>query len=91
MKYLVQWHLSEPSAVRTAAQRFLKTGAKPPEGATQLGRWFGMNGKGCAVLEASDPKPVFELVSEGQEFMQIEATPVLEDDDAGSVLAKLYG
>lgn len=91
MKYLVQWQLSEPSTVRTAAQRFIKTGAKPPQGATQLGRWFGLNGKGCAVLEASDPKPVFELISEWQEFMEIEATPVLEDDEAGAIMSKLYG
>jgi hypothetical protein len=91
MKYLVQWHLSEPSTVRPAAQRFLKTGAKPPQGATQLGRWFGLNGKGCILVEASEPKPVFEWVTEWQEFMEIEATPVLEDDDAGAILGKLYG
>jgi len=31
------------------------------------------------------------LVSEWQEYMQISATPVLEDDEAGEILAKLYG
>jgi hypothetical protein len=91
MKYLVLWHLTEPSTLRPAAQRFLKTGGKLPEGATLLGRWFGMNGKGCLLLEASDPKPVFEAVSEWQEFMDIEATPVLEDDDAGAIFGKLFG
>jgi hypothetical protein len=91
MKYLVQWHLSEPQTVRAAAERFLKTGGKPPEGATLIGRWFGMNGKGCAVIEASDAKPVFELVSEWQEFMQIEATPAFEDEDSGAVLGKVFG
>jgi hypothetical protein len=50
-----------------------------------------MNGKGCALLEASDPKPVFELVSEWQEFLEIEATPVVEEDDAGAILSRLYG
>lgn len=91
MRYLVQWHRLEPSSVRAASQRFLETGGKPPDGVTQLGRWFGLNGTGCAVIEASDPKPVFELISEWQEFMEIEATPVIEDDDAGEVIAKLYG
>jgi hypothetical protein len=90
MKYLVQWSVSQPG-VRAATERFLKTGAKPPDGVTQLGRWFGMNGKGCSVVEASDPKGVFALVSEWQEFIQIEATPVLEDDEAGEIFAKLYG
>jgi hypothetical protein len=91
MKYLVQWQRLEPSSVQRASQRFLETGGKPPDGATQLGRWFGLNGTGCAVIEASDPKPVFELISEWQEFMEIEATPVLEDDEAGEIIAKLYG
>jgi hypothetical protein len=89
MKYLVQWTVPQ-ATFRVATERFLKTGAKPPDGVTQLGRWFGMNGQGCAVLEASDPKGIFALVSEWQEFIDIEATPVLEDDEAGEVLSKLY-
>ena len=68
-----------------------RQGGKPPEGVTQLGRWFGLSGTGCSVVEADDPKGVFALVSEWQEFMQISATPVLEDDEAGEILAKLYG
>lgn len=91
MKYLVQYHLSDSSTVRAAAKRFLETGGNPPDGATLLGRWFGMNGKGWVLVEASDAKPVFELVTEWQEFMQIEATPVIEDDDAGAILSRLYG
>jgi uncharacterized protein DUF3303 len=91
MKYLVTWQLTDPSTLRAAAERFLENGGKPPEGATLVGRWFGTNGKGCAVLEASEPTPVFELVSQWQEFMQMEATPALEDDEAGPIFGKLYG
>jgi hypothetical protein len=76
--------------MRPAVERFLQTGGKPPDGVTQLGRWFGMNGKGCSIVEADDPKAVFSLVSEWQEFLDIEATPALEDDAAGEVLAKLF-
>ena len=89
MKYLVQWSVP-PQTMRPAVERFLQTGGKPPDGVTQLGRWFGMNGKGCSVVEADDPKEVFALVSEWQEFLEIEATPALEDDAAGEVLAKLF-
>jgi hypothetical protein len=89
MKYLVQWHVTQP-VTRTAAERFLQTGGKPPDGVTQIGRWFGMNGKGCSIVEADDPKGIFTLVSEWQEYLDIEATPVLEDDEAGEVLGKLY-
>lgn len=91
MKYLVQWRLSEPSAIRAAAKRFLETGGEPPEGVTIVGRWFGTNGKGCVVVEASDAKQVFEFVTEWSEFMEIEATPAIEDQDSGEVLAKLFG
>src|SRR4051812_21567957 len=68
MKYLVQWTAPQEST-RRAAERFLQTGGKPPDGVTQLGRWFGMNGNGCSVVEAVDPKGVFSLISEWQEFM----------------------
>jgi hypothetical protein len=91
MKYLVQWHAIDPARMRPTAEHFLKAGAKPPDGATQLGRWFGLNGSGCSVIEAADTKPVFELISEWQEYLQIEATPVLEDDEFGAIVAKLYG
>ncbi|WP_418002480.1 DUF3303 domain-containing protein [Mycobacterium sp. PDNC021] len=91
MKYLVQWHISDPSRMRATAERFLQTGAKPPAGADLLGRWFGLNGSGCSLVEAADPKPVFELISEWQEYLEIEATPVLEDDEFGAIVAKLYG
>ena len=89
MKYLVQWTVSQESA-RAAVEHFLQTGGKPPDGVTQLGRWFGLNGTGCSVVEAADPKGAFTLVSEWQEFLQITATPALEDDEAGEILAKLY-
>jgi len=91
MKYLVQWHAIEPSLMRATAERFLKTGAPPPAGATQLGRWFGLNGSGCSVVEAADSKPIFELITEWQEFLDIQATPVLEDEEFGAVVAKIYG
>jgi hypothetical protein len=90
MKYLITWSVPQPTA-RVAVERFLQTGGKPPDGVTQLGRWFGMNGTGCSIVDAADPKGVFELVSEWQEYIDIQATPALEDDDAGAVLSKLFG
>jgi uncharacterized protein DUF3303 len=89
MKYLVQWTVSQESA-RAAVERFLQTGGEPPDGVTQLGRWFELNGTGWSVVEATDPKGVFSLVSEWQEFLQITATPAREDDEAGGILAMLY-
>jgi hypothetical protein len=39
-----------------ATRRFFQTGGNPSERATLLGRWFGTNGEGCLLLEASDQK-----------------------------------
>ena len=54
-----------------------------------IGRWHGANETGFAVAESEDPKAVLEWVAEWREFMDIKATPVLEDADMASVLQKL--
>jgi len=90
MKYLLQWSIPQ-AGFKDATKRFLKTGAPVPEGVVQLGRWHTMNGTGCAILEASDPKGVWSLCAEWSDVIDIEAHPVLEDSDAAEVLGKLYG
>jgi len=56
-----------------------------------IGRWHGGNGKGFAITETDDAKALFQYVAEWTEFMDIEATPLVEDADAGAVLQSLYG
>ena len=34
---------------------------------------------------------VFEFISEWQEYLEIEATPALEDHEAGLIVGSLYG
>jgi hypothetical protein len=89
MKFIVHWTQSQ-ATYRQAIERFKKTGGQPPEGVTLLGRWFGMNGHGFAVVETSDAKALFENVAEWSEFLTIEVTPTVEDAEAGEVLAKLF-
>jgi hypothetical protein len=88
MKFLVSWTLPQ-STFRPAVQRFLKSGGMPPDGVKLIGRWHGMSGKGCAVVETSDPKALYAWVTEWSEFLPLETTPVLEDADAGAVLASV--
>ena len=71
-------------------QRFLKQGGIPPAGVTLIGRWHGMNGKGCAVVESSDAQALFSYIAEWMEFIHIEATPLVEDGEAAEALALLY-
>ena len=88
MKFLVTWSL--PQATYAAATgRFLATGGMPPAGVTMIGRWHGMSGKGCAVVETTDPKALYTWLAEWSEYLPIETTPVLEDADAAAVMQSL--
>ena len=90
MKFIVSWSL--PAATfRSAVARFLEAGGMPPEGVDLIGRWHGMSGGGFAVVETTDAKALYAWVAEWSEFLPLETTPVLEDADAGEVLAGMYG
>lgn len=91
MKFLVSWTLPHGEAYRVAVARFLETGGSAPAGAKLIGRWHGSNGKGFAIAESDDPKAIFHWMAEWYEFMEIEATPLVEDADGAAVLQSLYG
>jgi len=63
MKFLVQWSIPHDT-YRVATTKFVKTGGLPPAGVTLIGRWHGMSGKGCAVVDASDAKALYAWVAE---------------------------
>ncbi len=90
MKILVSWTLPHGDTYRAAVARFLETGGSPPAGAKLIGRWHGSNGKGFAVAESDDPKAVFQWVAEWYEYMDIDATPLVEDAEGAEVLQGLY-
>jgi hypothetical protein len=89
MKFLVSWSLP-PATYRAAPARFLENGGVPPVGVTLIGRWHGMSGAGCAVVETTDPKALYAWVAEWSEFLPVQTTPVLEDADAGAVISAIY-
>lgn len=89
MKFLVSWSLPQ-ATYRAAVARFLQTGGMPPTGVDLIGRWHGMSGAGCAVVETNDPKALYAWVAEWLEFIPMQTTPVLEDADAGAVLTAMY-
>ena len=89
MKFLVSWSL--PAATyRAAVARFLKAGGMPPANVKLIGRWHGMSGKGCAVVETTDATALYAWVAEWMEFLPLETTPVVEDGEAGTVLESLF-
>ncbi|WP_369015764.1 DUF3303 domain-containing protein, partial [Streptomyces hintoniae] len=50
MKFIVHWTQSQAN-YRDGIEKFKKTGGQVPEGSTMLGRWWGMNGQGFAIVE----------------------------------------
>ena len=89
MKFLVSWSLPQ-ATFRPAVARFLQGGGVPPAGVKMIGRWHGMSGFGFAVVETTDAKALYAWVAEWAEFLPMQTTPVLEDADAGAVLAAMY-
>lgn len=89
MKFLVSWTLTS-ATYRATIARFLQAGGLPPAGVKLIGRWHGMSGNGCAVVETNDAKALYAWIAEWGEFLTLQTTPVLEDADAGAVLGAMF-
>ena len=87
MKFMVTWKIP-PSAQRTAAERFLSSGAPMPEGLTLLGRWHAPgSASGFLLAEADDLAPLAVHLAEWGNLLELEVTPVMEDEAAGAAIA----
>jgi hypothetical protein len=90
MKYMISWKIA-PGHHRAAAGAFLKSGASMPDGLTLLGRWHGPGSAcGWALVEGEDPKALAQHTAEWTDFLELQITPVLEDEDAAQGLSKAY-
>lgn len=91
MKYMLNWKIACENH-RSAGVGFLKSGAPAPEGLKIIGRWHGPGSvTGWSLVESDDPKAVFEHVAQWSEFLELQTTPVLEDDEAAEALSRVYG
>jgi Protein of unknown function (DUF3303) len=67
-------------------ERFQKTGGLPPAGVTLLGRWTRADlGGGFALLETDDVKKLTGFAYMWSDLMELDVTPVLEDQDLSEV------
>lgn len=90
MKFMATW-TGQPSTVRETVNRFLAGRGQPPEGVTLLGRWHKADGSGGFTLfETNNPAALFKWVGAWSDVLEIHAVPVIEDADAGSILAKAF-
>lgn len=90
MKFMITWKIS-PENLKTAAARFLKTGAPDPEGLKTIGRWHTSgSSRGFHLVEGSDAA-LAEINAQWADLLNLEVVPVVEDDVAGQVLTRVYG
>jgi hypothetical protein len=77
-----------PPACRDAVhQRFLQTGAPPPEGVTMIGRWHSAEGnRGFFVAEATDAAAVAKWLQDWSDLLSFRVDPVLEDERFAEVI-----
>lgn len=91
MKVLSTWTLRS-GAVKEAASRFLAGQAATPPGATLLGRWHKADGTGGFTLtETNDPTALYVAAIPWADVLEIHAHIVIEDAEAGPILAKTFG
>jgi hypothetical protein len=90
MKFMSSWALL-PGSVKAAAEQFLADGAKPPEGATLLGRWHNVDcSGGFSLYESSDLAAMHRGAAKWADLLEITTVPVIEDGEAGSNLAIVF-
>ena len=90
MKFMSTWTVI-PGALKEAVGRFLEGQGEPAEGVTLLGRWHKVDcSGGFALFETTNPVALFESAVVWADVLEIHNTPIVEDADAGPILAKVF-
>ena len=90
MKYMITWKVS-PQNYKAALKRFIKNGAPLPKGMKSLGRWHTAGStRGFHLVEGSDAA-IAEDNAQWADLLSLEVVPVVEDDVAGAIGAKMLG
>lgn len=90
MKFMTTWSFPT-GTIPEAAVRFLAGEATPPEGVKLLGRWHNTDCSGGFVLvECNDPVALYADAVKWADLLELNTVPVIEDGDAGPVLASRF-
>lgn len=90
MKFISTWAV-RPGATKEAVGRFLAGQAAPPPGVKLLGRWHktDMSG-GFSLTESDNPLALYEEAAKWVDLLEIHGNVVVEDAEAGPILAKVF-
>jgi hypothetical protein len=89
MKFVMTYSIPN-GAWDKAVSRFLDTKAPAPEGVELLGRWHAAAGRnGFLLLEGEDVSAIYRFGAQWHDVCDLTVTPVVDDDEAGAVLASV--
>jgi Protein of unknown function (DUF3303) len=89
MKVITTWSL-KPGAYKEAVQRFLAGEAAPAAGVTLLGRWHAVDlSCGFSLVETNDPAAMYRTAAPWGDVLDLKSHIVIEDSEAGPILASL--
>lgn len=90
MKFMSTWTVL-PRTLKETVNRFLAGQGQPPEGVTLVGRWHKADlSSGYVLFETSNPGAFYESAAVWADLLEIHTVPVIEDADAGPILAKVF-
>jgi Domain of unknown function (DUF3303) len=81
-----------PGCRNEAIQRFLAGKGAPAAGVTMLGRWHATDlSMGFTLYESNNPAAMYETAAMWSDVLELHSHTVIEDAEAGPVLAKVAG
>ncbi len=90
MKFMTTWTFPTGN-VPEAAERFLAGVATPDAGVTLLGRWHNVDcSGGFALYETNDAAALYKGAAKWADLLELTSVAVIEDGEAGPVLAEQY-
>ena len=90
MKFMLTFTFKPDLKARDEAiARFKKNGGQPPKGVKLLGRWTraDFNG-GFDLVESDDPRAIAEFSLTWSDLMDLNVTPVIDDEALADVLGR---
>jgi hypothetical protein len=91
MKVLSSWN-ARPGTIKEAVGRFLANQGAPAPGVTLLGRWHKTDcSGGFSLFETNNPAALYEGAAAWADVLEVHTHVVIEDAEAGPVLAKIFG
>lgn len=89
----MHWKFKDyPGVTKKGVDKFLATGAPLPESAKLIGRWHAAGSQyGWLIIETDNITDVYEHASVWADMLTLTVTPVVTDEEAGPICAKIWG